>query len=159
MRIGHAVTGFQSTQLRKRALRGFTLIEVMIVVAIIAILAAIAIPAYGDYIKRSKIIDATQKLSTARVKMEQLFLDVRKYTDGCGNTNIIPAAAADDVFALTCVADATTYTLTATGIPSKGMEAAFVYTINQNNQKTSAGPSGWSGNGACWATRKDGSCG
>ena len=161
MSIQHPFTQRSFAASCKRAARGFTLIEVMIVVAIIAILAAIAIPAYGDYIKRSKIIDATQKLSTARVKFEQFFLDNRTYVGGCdAAANIIPATpASDDVFALTCAAAATTYTVTATGIAAKGMDPAFVYTINERNQKTSTGPSGWAGNGTCWATRKDGSCG
>src|SRR5258708_6947981 len=62
---------------------GFTLIEVMIVVAIVGVLAAIALPNYSDYVKRSKIIEATSVLSDLRVRYEQFFLDNRTYTGGC----------------------------------------------------------------------------
>ena len=58
---------------------GFTLIEMMIVVGIIAILAAIAIPNYRDYVLRGQIVDATNALSTFRANMERHFQDNRTY--------------------------------------------------------------------------------
>ena len=67
---------------------GFTLIELMITVAVIAILAAIAIPAYGDYVRRSKITEASSSLSDMRNRLEQYFLDNRQFPVNC-----IPAAA------------------------------------------------------------------
>ncbi len=138
---------------------GFTLLEVMITVAIVGILAAIALPSYFDYIQRSKIIDGTTKLGDFRTQMEKYFLDNRTYQNG-GNCGIPdPTPAGGDHFAITCAAaTATTYTVTATGIPSKGMSASFVYTVNQANQKTSAGPGGYFTAADCWAVRKDGSC-
>ncbi len=63
--------------------KGFTLIEVMIVVAIVAVLAAIALPNYSDYIKRGKIIEATSALSDARTRFNQFYLDHRTYVGGC----------------------------------------------------------------------------
>ena len=138
--------------------KGFTLIEVMVVVAIIAILAAIAVPAYSDYVKRSKIIQATTALSDGRTRMEQWFLDNRTYVGGCAIVKPIAQGVAK-AFTVTCTNEAlTTYTFTATGDPANGMDAQFVYTVNQANAKTSAGPSGWASGAGCWATRKDGSC-
>lgn len=143
----------------RRRVKGFTLIEVMIVVAIVAILAAIALPAYSDYIRRGKIIDATSKLASMRVKLEQWFLDYRTYAGACAAppTGILPATAADDLFTITCpTLTAGTFLIQADGIASKGM-GGFQYTIDQQNNKVSTGPDGYS-NPSCWATRRDGSC-
>jgi type IV pilus assembly protein PilE len=57
---------------RKMLDKGFTLIEVMIVVAIIAILAAIALPSYNAYVKRSKRADAKAGLQSAAVWLERV---------------------------------------------------------------------------------------
>jgi type IV pilus assembly protein PilE len=137
--------------------RGFTLIEVMVVVAIVGVLAAIALPNYSDFVKRGKIIEATQRLSEGRVKLEQFYLDNRTYALGCANVRT--GHGGSDTFDLTCASDATTYTITVTGIASEGMDL-FAYTIDQNNAKVSTITApGWTGNATCWATRKDGSCG
>ena len=54
-----------------RCARGFTLIELMITVAVIAVLSAIALPSYTDYVTRSKLAEAYAHLADLRVKMEQ----------------------------------------------------------------------------------------
>jgi len=143
---------------RARAgVEGFTLIEVMIVVAIVAVLAAIALPNYADYIKRGKIIEATSALSDLRTRYEQFYLDNRTYAGGC--LVIKPIVNTVRAFDIDCGGEsATTYTGTATGKPAEGM-SGFSYTINQANAKTSTiTATGWSGNSTCWAIRKDGSC-
>lgn len=138
---------------------GFTLIELMMTVAIAAILAAVAIPMYRDYVIRSRIIDATSRLSDFRVRMEQYFMDNRTYAAGasCGVPN--PAARDDAAFTITCAgASATAYTATATGKESKGMKD-FAYTIVASGAKaTTSVPTGWTAATGCWTTRKDGSC-
>jgi type IV pilus assembly protein PilE len=140
--------------------RGFTLIEVMVTVAIVGILAAIALPSYFDIVKRTKIIDGTSKLGDFRTKMEKYFMDNRSYLNGavCGVPNS-PVAASDN-FTITCgppAPSATTYTILATGIADRGM-GGFVFTVDQTNAKASTGPTGWSPGVGCWALRKDGRC-
>lgn len=143
----------------RRPAAGFTLIELMMTVAIAAILASVAIPMYRDYVTRSRIIDATSRLSDFRVRMEQYFMDNRTYANGanCGVAN--PADTGDAAFTIACTgASATGYTATATGKASKGM-SGFAYTINQAGAKETTGlPTGWTDTAGCWVTRKDGSC-
>lgn len=138
--------------------RGFTLIEIMIVVAIVGILSAVALPSYRDYVTRGRIPEATSALSTYQVKMEQWFQDNRKYRDSssaCGALN------SDDnsgkYFTISCTASSdTAYTLTAAG---KSAMSGFTYTVNQSGGKaTSAVPSGWTTSNSCWITAKGGTC-
>jgi type IV pilus assembly protein PilE len=140
---------------------GFTIIEVLVAVAIVGILAAIALPAYQDSVTRGKLIDGTMRLGDYRAQMEKWFLDNRDFRSNppagaaCGIPAPVPAAS--DPFALTSTCTPTTYLLTATGQASYGM-SGFSMTVNQSNQRTSSGPLGKWTNATCWATRKDGSC-
>lgn len=135
---------------------GFTLIEVMVVVVIIAILSAIAVPQYSDYVTRSKITEAVAGLSDMRVRMEQYFQDNRTYVGACAAGTVAPLPTALN-FTFACPAlSATAYTVTATGA---GSMAGFTYSVNQANVRaTSSVPSGWATSATCWVTKKDGSC-
>ena len=139
--------------------RGFTLIELMVTVAIAAILASVAIPMYRDYVQRSRIIDATSRLSDFRVRMEQFFMDNRTYANGlnCGVPN--PADRDDAAFTLACTgASATAYTATATGKESKGMKD-FAYTVvTSGANATTSVPTGWTKPATCWTVRKSADC-
>lgn len=143
---------------------GFTIIELMITVAIIAFLAAIALPAYNDYAKRAKLTEAFTSLSAFRVRMEQYYQDNRKYDgpglNGCGAA--APAGNDAKYFDYECtpaVSPAQTYSVKATGIATQGL-TNFVYTLNEKNDRaTTTVGTDWSGAGAaCWVRRKDGSC-
>lgn len=139
---------------RHRASAGFTLIELMIVVAIVGILAAVALPSYLDYVRRGKLVDATNTLSAVRARMEQYYLDNRKY-DGSGSPCASISNAGD--FSFSCEYDATTYVITATG---SGSVSEFSYTIDQDGAMATTGlPTTWgSATTGCWITRQGNSC-
>lgn len=132
-------------QASKVASAGFTLIEIMITVAIIAILAAIALPQYQDYVRRSQVTEATSALANYRTQMEQFYQDSRTYgpvagiaTNGaCGISN--PVAPAPQNFAYVCApgagAQPQTYLMTATGVAGR-LTADLSYTINEQNVRT-----------------------
>ena len=135
--------------------KGFTLIELMITVAIVGILAAIALPSYSDYVKRGKIPEATSNLATKRVQVEQYFQDYRTFVDA-------PACNADSTtskyFNFSCTGQSTTaYVIQAVG---KDSMAGFTYTVNQDNTKASTiTATGWAATStSCWITKKGGEC-
>jgi len=141
--------------------RGFTLIEVMVTVAIIGILCAIALPAYNDYIRRSRIPEATAVLAATQVRMEQWFQDAKSYyATGSASACGVTAPAGGKYFTFTCTPTSpTAYVLTAIGFsPMLG----FVYTIDQDGTKTTtitSTASGWPATSSnCWIVNRGGSC-
>lgn len=130
---------------------GFTLLELMITFAIIAILATIAIPAYSEYVRQGKVAEATSTLADLKIRAEQYFQDNRTYE----NAPCTPPANTTKYFDYACEANATTFTIRATGKSTQDL-AGFEYSINQNNQKSSK-YDGYVGDG-CWLTKKGGTC-
>jgi type IV pilus assembly protein PilE len=151
-----------SLAMRRMRAAGFTLLEVMVVCAIVGILAAIALPSYSDYITRGRITEATTALSNFRQLYEQFFLDTRSYVNGCAtysgqvNAQVQSTSGVKD-FAVTCVETVSTYTITATG---QGVMNGFIYTIDNTGAKnTTQVPAGWALPAvACWSVRKGGDC-
>lgn len=152
---------------RHAAAWGFTLIELMIVIAVVAILAAVALPAYGDYLRRGQLPEAFTNLADLRVKMEQYYQDQRDYgnTGGtvCANTatnppswnTFAPAAATHFTFACTLIGPAGAvnqgYRITATG--SGGRTAGHAYTITHDNVQATTSFKGASVAKACWLVK------
>jgi type IV pilus assembly protein PilE len=137
--------------MRQTSQAGFTLLELMITVVVVATLAAIAVPQFGDYSKRGKITEAVATLSDLRMRAERFYADNRTYV-GFDQT-----APGTRYFTYACApVTASAYTCTATGIT--GM-AGFVYTVNQSNVKTSAiSVSGWGNSPSCWISKKGEVC-
>ena len=145
-----------------RAVKGFTLMELLVVVAVVGILAAVSIPYYNDYVLRGKLPEGQSALSDGRVRMEQYFQDNRTYavvttanaTSHCPVEIQWPITTQNFSYACSNLST-TTYTLTATGLNTISQ---FVFTIDQGNNKVTTGaPSGWGAPQNCWLRRK-GSC-
>lgn len=139
--------------------RAFSLVELMLALAVVAVLAGIAWPSYAAYVQRGRILEAVARLSEARAKMEQYFLDQRSYVDASGACGFVPPPPAPgDAFALSCTGTASSYTYTATGT-SGGSMAAFAYAIDETGLRTTASlPPTWSKRAECWTIRADGYC-
>jgi prepilin-type N-terminal cleavage/methylation domain-containing protein len=145
---------------------GFTLIELMVTVAIVAILAALAYPSYRNYVIRGQLVNATNGLAALRANMERFYQDNRTY-QSVGTTFISPCLATpapvSGPFTLSCTgtgAPTTTgYILTATG---SGNTNGFVFTVDQSNTQvttvSSPAPSSWTTGSpfACWITKPGG---
>lgn len=145
----------------KKSAHGFTLIELMVTVAIIAILAAIAYPSYRNQVMRSNRAEARNALLQIQVAQEKFFLQNNRYA---GDTtaaasvtelNNLPTAAtpglgvasatANGYYTITLVSPTdTTYVATATAAGSQAADAACAsLTINQTGTRTPTA-------GDCW---------
>jgi type IV pilus assembly protein PilE len=127
------------------------MIELMITVAIVAILTAIAYPSYRNYVLRGQVTNATTALSQGSANMERVFQDNRTYiapntySTPCPGTAAPTTQVANGTFQVNCtVLSATTFTMTAVG---SGATAGFTYTIDQTGAQTTSivapAPSAW----------------
>jgi len=129
------------------AQKGFTLIEIMIVVAIIGIIAAVAIPSYTDYVRQGRAAEATATLANLRVQMEQCYQDTRDYTQCAASC---APANGGTFFTYACGSlNQDDYQLAATGV---GDMASFSFDIDEANNKNSTFHN-TVGTG-CWLTSK-----
>ena len=128
----------------KVANRGFTLIEVMIVVAIIAVIAAVAIPGYQNQIRDSRRADCLAVMAQGRQMMERFYTKNYTYAGAVIGTDT-PAKCPIDGnatyynLAFVGAPNATSFTLQATPANEQAGEACGALTINQAGQKTAAG--------------------
>ena len=129
----------------RRDERGFTLIDLVIAIAIVAILTRIALPAYQAYIVRASRQSAQSELVALANAQEKIFLNSNAYTanvttaytgQSTGGLGVTSGNTKDNRYAITAEATATTFKLTAT--PATGTPQANdgVLTINEQSVRT-----------------------
>jgi type IV pilus assembly protein PilE len=117
--------------------RGFTLIELMITIAIVAIIAAIAIPSYTDYVRKGRRSQAVSELGRLQMTLERWRADNPSYANcagaGCGSGTYPTATTLDHYTVAISGASATGYTLTATPKGAQSSDACGNFIITYSN--------------------------
>ncbi|WPL18325.1 Pilin [Thiorhodovibrio winogradskyi] len=126
--------------MRKQIQQGFTLIELMIVVAIIGILAAIAIPAYQDYTIRAKFSEVMVIASAARTSIAEYYLSTGNMPASTSEAGINTRAEQSDyikaiAFATSSNGSTLTYTLDDFGPDTE--DKTFIYLVSGDNDGVS----------------------
>jgi type IV pilus assembly protein PilE len=125
--------------------RGFTLIELMITVAVVAILAAIAYPSYQEHVRKSRRAAAQGVLMDVASRQQQIFVDSRAYAADLAGTGASVPVNVQAVYAVSVAASAATPTqppaFVAMATPTGGQaeDRCGTLTINQAGVKTPAG--------------------
>lgn len=137
---------------------GFSLIELMIALAVAAIVAAFALPSYHDHLQRSYLPEASSGLLLTAMRLEQYYQDHRSYLDGTACGVPLPASRHFS-FSCTPAADGQSFLLTATGIVQDTMHE-FALTLDQaGNARTTSLPDSWgSAPMDCWIDKRGGQC-
>lgn len=121
---------------------GFTLIEVMIVVAIVAILASIALPAYNDQIKKSRRTDAQRELVSYAQQLERWFSTNGTYLNGAGTACGVAYGGASAHYGVVGACTATTFTITATPVSGTSQAADGTQTLDEKGTRDGSVDSG-----------------
>lgn len=127
---------------------GFTLIELMVAVAVVGILTAIALPSYSAYVFRSRIPAGLDTLATYQARMEQSYQDTGSYgATAC--TATIPTVTN---FTLTCITGSSGQTFSATLVGS-GPVLGVSYSVDQDGKRLTLSHPNGIPTQSCWTIR------
>lgn len=125
--------------------RGFTLIELMIVIAVLGILASIALPAYNKQVEKTRRSDAIASLLGTAQRLERCFTRNNSYSAaGCPSGTF---DSEEEFYAVRVAATATTYTLTATAQGAQSGDSCSPFTLDELGNRNAA-----STTDRCWGS-------
>lgn len=131
--------------------KGFTLIELMITVAVIGILAAVAYPAYQDQIRKSRRADVQSVLMNIGTRQQQMLLDTRSYASSTASLSITVPPQVTTYYAISVSAPASTPpSFTATATPQGDQAKDKCGTLGLNNTGTKTAVKSGSAQTGCW---------
>jgi type IV pilus assembly protein PilE len=128
--------------------RGFTLVEMIVTVAIIGILVGLALPSYREYVRKSRRSEAQAYLMAVAARQQQFLVDTRSYAASIVTMNLPPpnnVNASYDVTLAVVAGPPPTFVLSATPKPGTDqvLETCGALTINQTGTKTAHLPTCW----------------
>jgi type IV pilus assembly protein PilE len=148
LQIRRGTSGYSLSGLRER---GYTLIEAIGTLMVLALLTSLAMNSFASYAKRARTADALEQLDLYRTRMEKAFLDNGNY--GVGSC-AVPVPTGVQQFAYTCTisADGQAYVANATG--SAGM-SSFVFQIDEKGNRTTRAFPDATVPANCWMVEKN----
>ena len=132
-----------------RVARGFTLVELMITIAIVAVLVSIAFPTYESYVRRGKRATAQSALMTIANRQQAYLLDMRAYTSSLTALSFSAPQELRNDYAFDVVVDNAasprTFVATATPLNQQASSGELALTVSQSGARTPAGVHGYWG--------------
>ena len=127
-----------------KSLVGFTLIELMVTVAVVAILAAIAFPSYQDYVMRARRTEGKGFLLSTQQLVERNYTDSNSYASAVASVVGASGVTSPELFYQVTVASSTvsTYTLNSAPQGAQAADKCGTFVIDETHAKTIIAPSG-----------------
>lgn len=120
--------------------RGFSLVELMVTVAILGIVAGVAVPSYVEHVRKGKRADAQQYMMALAQLNQQRFLDQRSYTDNLSSLLAVPASVSPNYTVAITTADGPprSFSITATPTGDQLKDSCGTLTLTSANVKSSS---------------------